>query len=306
MIRLARWRRSSTARRWRCAGRRRTLGRSSSTRARTRRPSIRWRRDGPSGGIFMWSEQRPAASRRRRSLRGSQPAGPNSSAAAMLSYDIPHKAPWDWRVQPLHLDQGDCRRRVPGAAAAAAAGAARADEPAVDLGRAGHRRALPRASPGPADLGPRSTRPASTSSSPARSGRAGWCGGRSSSPATALVLALHFSRGAGRAKPTSMLRSPSPALRSPLLTAVYTAYLFAQAKARDLWQNPLLPPHFVVQAVLGRRRCALLLASPWRRRRVTIASLVASSVRGVASPAASPARSRSRTAPRTPAWPRAR
>ena len=30
-----------------------------------------------------------------------------------------------------------------------------------------------------------------------------------------------------------------------ILTAVYTAYLFAQAKARDMWQNPLLPPHLV-------------------------------------------------------------
>ena len=36
-----------------------------------------------------------------------------------------------------------------------------------------------------------------------------------------------------------------------MMTAVYTAYLFAQAKARDLWQNPLLPPHFLVQAVLA-------------------------------------------------------
>jgi Ni/Fe-hydrogenase subunit HybB-like protein len=31
---------------------------------------------------------------------------------------------------------------------------------------------------------------------------------------------------------------------------VYTAYLFAQAKARDLWQNPLLPPHLALQALL--------------------------------------------------------
>jgi formate-dependent nitrite reductase membrane component NrfD len=35
-----------------------------------------------------------------------------------------------------------------------------------------------------------------------------------------------------------------------VLTAIYTAYLFAQAKARDLWQNPLLPPHLLVQALL--------------------------------------------------------
>src|SRR5436305_8895136 len=34
------------------------------------------------------------------------------------------------------------------------------------------------------------------------------------------------------------------------LTAIYTAYLFAQAKARDLWQNPLLPPHLFVQSIL--------------------------------------------------------
>jgi len=35
-----------------------------------------------------------------------------------------------------------------------------------------------------------------------------------------------------------------------MLTAVYTAYLFAQSKARDMWQNPLLPPHLFVQALL--------------------------------------------------------
>jgi formate-dependent nitrite reductase membrane component NrfD len=40
-----------------------------------------------------------------------------------------------------------------------------------------------------------------------------------------------------------------------VMTGVYTAFLFAQAKARDLWQNPLLPPHLAVQSVLaGSRR----------------------------------------------------
>jgi Ni/Fe-hydrogenase subunit HybB-like protein len=34
-------------------------------------------------------------------------------------------------------------------------------------------------------------------------------------------------------------------------TACYTAYLFAQAKARDLWQSPLLPAHLAVQCVLA-------------------------------------------------------
>ena len=35
------------------------------------------------------------------------------------------------------------------------------------------------------------------------------------------------------------------------LTAIYTAWLFAQAAARDLWQSPLLPPHLLVQAALA-------------------------------------------------------
>jgi Ni/Fe-hydrogenase subunit HybB-like protein len=36
-----------------------------------------------------------------------------------------------------------------------------------------------------------------------------------------------------------------------VLTAAYTGYLFAQAKARDLWQSPLLAPHLLVQAALA-------------------------------------------------------
>jgi hypothetical protein len=51
------------------------------------------------------------------------------------------------------------------------------------------------------------------------------------------VLALHFLAGAaGRADVVRVLLWPGVPLA--LLTAVYTAYLFAQAKARDLWQSP--------------------------------------------------------------------
>jgi Fe-S-cluster-containing dehydrogenase component/formate-dependent nitrite reductase membrane component NrfD len=32
--------------------------------------------------------------------------------------------------------------------------------------------------------------------------------------------------------------------------AIYTAWLFAQAEGRDLWQSPLLPPHLLVQALM--------------------------------------------------------
>ena len=46
-----------------------------------------------------------------------------------------------------------------------------------------------------------------------------------------------------------------------MLSAVYTAYLFAQAKARDLWQNPLLPPHLLVQSLLLGSSVLLPLAA---------------------------------------------
>ena len=36
-----------------------------------------------------------------------------------------------------------------------------------------------------------------------------------------------------------------------VMTAVYTAFLFAQAKGRDLWQSPALPVHLLVQALLA-------------------------------------------------------
>ena len=52
-----------------------------------------------------------------------------------------------------------------------------------------------------------------------------------------------------------------PGIPLAALTAVYTAYLFAQAKARDLWQNPLLPPHLLIQSVLLGCATILLLSA---------------------------------------------
>ena len=75
-----------------------------------------------------------------------------------------------------------------------------------------------------------------------------------------IVLAVHFV--------ASLLHSTSaqrwlmiPGLPLSVLSAVYTAYLFAQAKARDLWQNPLLPPHLLVQCLLLGSAALLPLAA---------------------------------------------
>jgi Fe-S-cluster-containing dehydrogenase component/formate-dependent nitrite reductase membrane component NrfD len=53
-------------------------------------------------------------------------------------------------------------------------------------------------------------------------------------------------------------------LRWPLVVAAvagagYSGYLFAQAKGRDFWQSPLLPLHFVVQAVVAGLAVAAIL-----------------------------------------------
>lgn len=73
-----------------------------------------------------------------------------------------------------------------------------------------------------------------------------------------LMLGLHLVAG--------LLRLSLPATVTAVTSllavgaAVYTAFLFGQAKGRDLWQSPLLAPHLVVQALLAG---AALLAPSW-------------------------------------------
>ncbi|MDG1478918.1 MAG: polysulfide reductase NrfD [Myxococcota bacterium] len=43
-------------------------------------------------------------------------------------------------------------------------------------------------------------------------------------------------------------------------TAVYTAFLFAQAEGRDLWQSPLMPLHLLIQALMMGAASFLLLS----------------------------------------------
>jgi len=83
-----------------------------------------------------------------------------------------------------------------------------------------------------------------------------------------LVLALHFlGSWLGSRSLQRWLMIPGVPLSG--LTAIYTAYLFAQAKARDMWQNPLLPPHLFVQAfLLGSAVLSLLVVF----HRVTVVS----------------------------------
>ena len=53
-----------------------------------------------------------------------------------------------------------------------------------------------------------------------------------------------------------------PGVALSFLAAVYTAFLFAQAKGRDFWQSPLLPVHMLLHAVLAGG-AVLLMFSPF-------------------------------------------
>jgi Ni/Fe-hydrogenase subunit HybB-like protein len=66
------------------------------------------------------------------------------------------------------------------------------------------------------------------------------------------------------------------------LGAVYTAFLFAQAQGRDLWQSPLLPWHMLVQSVMagsaGLLLANLFLPAPDTAHRVLVATFSASAL----------------------------
>ncbi|MGB5660678.1 MAG: 4Fe-4S dicluster domain-containing protein, partial [Thermoanaerobaculia bacterium] len=187
----------------------------------------------PPGGIFIWSQQQQGG----QSVVSGSPEVTNSSAAAVLAYDVPHKAPWDWRVSLYTLTKGiaagaylvaallvlfgviDPTSTLWFWAAPVAAGAFLGLTGALLIWDLDH--------------------PARFYMIFTRSHWRSWLvrgsyiiGGYSA------VLGLHLLASLlGKAHWHQTLLWPGIPLAA--MTAVYTAYLFAQAKARDLWQSPL-------------------------------------------------------------------
>ena len=54
-----------------------------------------------------------------------------------------------------------------------------------------------------------------------------------------------------------------PILILSVLLAVYTAFLFGQAKGRDFWQSPLLSIHMLLHSVVGGAAALLLMSAFW-------------------------------------------
>jgi Fe-S-cluster-containing dehydrogenase component/formate-dependent nitrite reductase membrane component NrfD len=226
----------------------------------------------PDGGLFMWSEQAPESPGL---VNSGHPHHNNTSAAALLSYDIGHSIPWDWRVSLYTWTKS------------VAAGAYLVAALLFVLGYLSHP-VINDVVGGP----PSSTLHVSALwlwVAPVVSGvflaltgalliwdlehperfymiftRPQWRSwlvkGAFVIAGYTLVLALHFAASlAGSTRVQVYLLAAGVPLAA--LTAIYTAYLFAQAKARDLWQNPLLPPHLLTQALVAGSAALLPLAA---------------------------------------------
>ncbi|HST50430.1 MAG TPA: 4Fe-4S dicluster domain-containing protein [Pyrinomonadaceae bacterium] len=216
----------------------------------------------PDGDLFMWSEQRVGSE----IVNSGSPDYNNTSAAALLAYDVPHSIPWDWRVSLYTWTKGIAAGAYLVAALMYAYGYTLATFGAGAEWANYHPWLLYSGGPlwlwvapvlsglflaitgglliwdleHPARFYLIFTRP---------QWRSWLVKGAFVIAGYSLVLALHFVASLAGAAMPQLLLIP---LGLPLaaLTAIYTAYLFAQAKARDLWQSALLPPHLFIQSLL--------------------------------------------------------
>jgi Fe-S-cluster-containing dehydrogenase component/formate-dependent nitrite reductase membrane component NrfD len=199
----------------------------------------------PAGRLYMWSEQKAGAGY----VASGSPTYQNTSAAALLSYDTDQVIPWDWRVSLYTWTKSIAVGAYLVPLLLVLCGLMRADSP-LWLWAAPVVAGLSLALTGglliwdlehPARFYMIFTRP---------QWRSWLVRGAFIIAGYSLVLAAHFlSSMAGSVSVQVLLMIAGLPLAA--LTAVYTAYLFAQAKARDMWQNPLLPPHLFIQALLA-------------------------------------------------------
>jgi formate-dependent nitrite reductase membrane component NrfD len=199
----------------------------------------------------MWSEQR--------GLPSGHPSLGSSAAAAIVSYDIGHRAPWDWRVSLYTWTKGIAAGAYLVAAVLALAGALAWDGDvwrwAAPLVAAG---AL--AATGAVLIGDLE-QPRRFHYILLRPQWRSWLArGAVVISLYAALLGLHLLGSLLGLEGLTRWLVPA-GIPLAVLAAVYTAFLLAQAKARDLWQSPLLPPHLLVQSSLAGAAVLLPFAS---------------------------------------------
>ena len=209
----------------------------------------------PEGGMFLWSEQGGISHQ----VTSGHPGETNSSAAALLAYDVPRRAPWDWRLSLYTWTKGIASGAYLVPLLLLLSGRLDAESPLW-------RWAAPVVAGGflaitglilIADL----EHPERFYLILVRPQWRSWLArGAFIISGYALVLAVHFFASFAASGAAWHRALIVPGLPLAVLTAVYTAYLFAQARGRDLWQNSLLPPHLLVQASLAGAAALLPLA----------------------------------------------
>jgi Fe-S-cluster-containing dehydrogenase component/formate-dependent nitrite reductase membrane component NrfD len=223
----------------------------------------------PAGATFMWSELVQGAQIVNSGHPGEGASRAwNSSAAAVLAYDVPHRAPWDWRVSLYTWTKGIAAGGYLVPLLLLLAGVVSTASPLWVW-----------AAPivGGAFLAATGLLLIADLEHPARfvklfvrpQWRSWLVRGAVFITGYAIVLFLHFasnaaeSLGAGSAPGVAGAPEVLAWVGAPLAgaTAIYTAYLFAQATARDLWQSSLLPAHLAIQAALAGSAVTLLVAA---------------------------------------------
>ena len=210
----------------------------------------------PEGDLFMWSEQQGKG---KQEVVSGHPEHANTSAAAMLSYDVRHTAPWDWRVSLYTWTKGIASGSYLIALLLVLAGIMSPDSPIWQWSAPVLSVTFLAVTGGlllwdlrhPERFYLIFTRPQWNS----------WLvRGAFIITGYGLVLGLHIFTSFFELLNIQRLLM---LLGLPLavLSAVYTAYLFAQAKARDLWQSPLLPIQLIIQAFLSGAASLALTAA---------------------------------------------
>jgi Fe-S-cluster-containing dehydrogenase component/formate-dependent nitrite reductase membrane component NrfD len=202
----------------------------------------------PDGNLFMWSQQ--SGKKNSQQVTSGHPSEWNNSAAALLSYDVPqHFAPWDWRVSLYTWTKAIAAGAYLVAALLGFAGILSFDGVAWLYAVPVIAGAL-LAITGAIlifDL----EHPKRFYLIFTHGQRKSWLvRGAYIITAYSLILAAHFVAALAHKPGIAQLLAP-PGIILATLCSVYTAYLFAQAKARDLWQNPLLPSHLFVQTIIA-------------------------------------------------------
>jgi len=212
----------------------------------------------PDGGLYAWATQ--GGEHDQGHVAAGHPGRASSSAEALLSYDIGHHAPWGWRVSLYTWTKSLAAGGLLAPLILILAGRMSWSDPAgrwaapvialAFLGLTGILLIWDLRQPLRFYL--IFTRPQWRSWLVRGSFIIGGYGG-----AAALYLA-------GSLAGAVTVRQVAAGFALPLAlgTACYTAYLFAQARARDLWQSPLLAPHLAVQAVLAGA-AAILPFADW-------------------------------------------